>query len=144
MAILNYTTKIDPTKTIGEIQMILAKAGANNVSVDFDDGEPVAVTFLISLNQDFISYRLPNNADGVYRALCNEPKVTRAQRTMQQARKVAWRIVKDWVEAQLAVIEAGLVTLPEVFLPYAIAANGQTLFQVIEQHGIKALTAGES
>ena len=142
MAILNYTTKINATKTIGEIQAILAKAGAKSVSVDFDDGIPVALTFAIALEQDFINYRLPSNADGVYRALCREPKVTRAQKSMEQARRVAWRIVKDWVEAQLAVIEAGLATLPEVFLPYAIAPNGQTLFQIVEQHGVKALAPG--
>lgn len=142
MAILNYTTKIESTKTIGEIQGILAKAGAKSVSVDFDDdGQPVALTFAIALDQDFINYRLPSNADGVYEALCKAPKTSKAQRTMEQARRVAWRIIKDWVEAQLAIIEAKLATLPEVFLPYAIAPNGQTLFQIVEQHGVKALAA---
>ncbi|MEM6598504.1 MAG: hypothetical protein AAF635_10070 [Cyanobacteria bacterium P01_C01_bin.69] len=140
MPILNYTTKIPASKTVGEIQAILAKAGAKSVAIDFDNGEPIAVTFAITLKSEFINYRLPSNPDGVYNALCREPKVTRAQRTKEQARRVAWRIVKDWVEAQLAVIEAGLATLPEVFFQYAIAPNGQTLYQIAEQHGLKALT----
>ncbi|MBW4421556.1 MAG: hypothetical protein KME13_20415 [Myxacorys californica WJT36-NPBG1] len=69
MAILNYTTKIDPIKTVGEIQSVLAKHGAQNVSVDFVDSLPVAVTFLIKLNDEFISFRLPSNHDGVYKTL---------------------------------------------------------------------------
>lgn len=142
MAILNYTTKIDANKTVGEIQGILAKAGAKSVSVDFEDAQPIAITFAIALNGEFINYRLPSNAEGVYKALCRDSKVTRAQRTMAQARRVAWRIVKDWVEAQLAVIEAGLATLPEVFLPYAIAPSGQTFFQIVEERGVKALSGG--
>ncbi|MFN6559978.1 MAG: hypothetical protein RMY28_009240 [Nostoc sp. ChiSLP01] len=48
-------------------------------------------------------------------------------------------MLKDWVEAQMAVIEAGLATLPEVFLPYAILPSGQTVYDAINQNGLKAL-----
>lgn len=50
MAILNYTTQIDPIKTVGEIQAVLAKHGAQNVSVDFVDALPVAVTITTSFS----------------------------------------------------------------------------------------------
>lgn len=50
-----------------------------------------------------------------------------------QAIRTGWRIVKDWVEAQMALIEAGLASLPEVMLPYAITSNGETLYKRIEQ-----------
>lgn len=42
--------------------------------------------------------------------------------------RVAWRIVKDWVEAQMALIESGLAELPEVFLPYAVKPDGRTVY----------------
>jgi hypothetical protein len=44
---------------------------------------------------------------------------------------VAWRIVKDWVEVQLALIESGQATLPQLFLPHAVRADGRTLFEVV-------------
>src|SRR5438552_18436509 len=44
-----------------------------------------------------------------------------------QAVRVEWRIVKDWVEAQLALIETRMVTAQQVFLPYAIMRDGRTL-----------------
>jgi hypothetical protein len=140
MPILNYTTTIDSLKTIGEIQSILVKHGATNISIDFANQIPVALTFLIELNGEFINFRLPNNAQGVYNALCKEEKVPKRFKTLEQAQKVAWRILKDWIEAQMAIIEAGLATLPQVFLPYAVIGNGQSLYDSVSQHGLKFLT----
>lgn len=144
MAILNYTTKIDAVKTVGEIQEILAKHGAQSVSIDFVDRLPVAVTFLINLNNDLIAFRLPSNHIGVYKTLCKDNKIENRYKTQEQARRVAWRIVKDWVEAQMAVIEAGLATLPEVFLPYAVVnASGQTVYESVSQSGMRFLTSSQ-
>jgi len=47
-----------------------------------------------------------------------------------QAERVAWRIVKDWVEAQLAILESEMVHLDEIFLPYMVNNNGQTVFEI--------------
>jgi hypothetical protein len=140
MPILNYTTTIDPLKTIAEIQSILVQHGATNISIDFANQIPVALTFLIELNGEFINFRLPNNAQGVYNALCNETKIPKRFKTPEQAQKVAWRILKDWIEAQIAIIEAGLATLPQVFLPYAVTQNGQTLYELASVKGLKFLT----
>ena len=140
MPILNYTTKIAANKTVGEIQAILAKAGARNVSIDYDEtAEPAAVTFLVPVRDQLVSFRLPSRWSGVWAALKDDPAVPRALKTEAQARRVAWRIVKDWTEAQMAIIEAGLAELAEVFLPYAVNPNtGQTLFQEFEQNRLLA------
>jgi hypothetical protein len=143
MAILNYTTTIDPLKTIGEIQSILAKHGACSVSTEFSNGIPVGVNFAINLNGELLNFKLPSNAEGVYQALKKDKKVPNRYKTQEQARRVAWRITKDWVEAQMAIVEAGLALLPEVFLPYAVAPNGQTLFEAVQQKGLKLLTRGD-
>ena len=50
----------------------------------------------------------------------------------EQAERVAWRILKDWVESQMAIVEAGMVKAEEVFLPYMLMAGDVTLFQAIE------------
>ena len=42
------------------------------------------------------------------------------------------RAVRDWVRAQLALIEAGCVQIEEVFLPYMVGTNGQTLFEAFK------------
>ncbi len=143
MPILNYTTEIDVHKSIGEIQKSLAKAGAIAVSVDYDgQGEPMALMFLIRFQGEPVSFRLPSRWEGVLKRLNNDPKVPRSFKTEIQARRVAWRIVKDWVEAQMAIIEAGQAELVEVFLPYAVTNSGQSLYQVFNSSQ-KLLQAGE-
>jgi len=139
MAILNYTTKIDANKTIGEIQRILAKGKAKQISVDYDDDEnPSAIQFMIVYLEQPVYFRLPCNVDGVYRALCAS-KAPHSLRTTAQARRVAWRIIKDWTEAQLAIVEANQAEMTEVFLPYALDTSGQTFFQVFTESKQKQL-----
>ena len=140
--ILNYTTTIAAEKTLGEIHNMLVQAGARQVSVDYDAlRQPTAVSFVIVLPFGEASYWLPANRDAVLALLerqCNQGQVRRALVTPGQASRVGWRIIKDWLEAQLAIIEAGLVTLEQVMLPYAIVdqAEGRkwTFYDAWRQH----------
>ena len=52
--------------------------------------------------------------------------------TWQQAERVAWRILKDWVEAQMALLDIEMVRFEEIFLPY-IEVQGQTVFEKLEE-----------
>jgi hypothetical protein len=142
MPILNYTTKVDSSKTVSEIQSILGRKGATHVSVDYKDGKACAVTFGMTLENKPISFRLPCNIEGVSNALKREKKVA-AARDKLQCERIAWRIVKDWVEAQMALVEAGQAEVAEVFMPYAMyGPDGITLFQAIKRSQLQ-LGAGE-
>jgi len=133
MPILNYTTQIDSFKTIGEIQKILVEHGAQAIMVDYDAAKnPVALTFFMMINEKPINFRLPSNYHGIRKALERDRRVPSKLKTDAQAMRVAWRIIKDWTEAQMAIVEAGLAELAEVFLPYATTSSGLTLFQHIK------------
>lgn len=144
MPILNYTTQIESAKTVSEILALLARVGARSVSIDYnEDHEPQAVTFLAQVAGRWINFRLPSNPSGVYKAIQKDPKVPRSLKTEAQARRVAWRITKDWCEAQMAIIAAGQADLPEVFLPYAVnPRSGRTLYEEV-QGGTLLLGEGE-
>lgn len=129
MPILNYTTQIRALKTVGEIQQILAKGGAKQILIDFESGQPSSIKFQIDIQGQPIFYQLPCNTQGVYKSLCRSKAAARLK-TMEQARRVAWRIIKDWIEAQMAIVEAGQAELAEVFLPYAMVSGGQTVYHV--------------
>jgi hypothetical protein len=139
MAILNYTTQISATKTVGEIQQLLVSAGCQKVLVDYLDRQPTALTFMIQVQGQPVYFTLPANVEGVRKALVADVMVKRHYQTTDQARRVTWRIIKNWCEAQLALIEAGQAQLAEVFLPYAQTASGQTLFRALETGGFKLL-----
>ena len=133
MSILNYTTQIDAYKTISEIQKLLVTKGATSINVDYNEaGNPISLTFFIQINESPINFRLPSNWYGIKRALEKDRKIPNKFKTDEQAMKISWRITKNWVEAQMAIIEAELAELPEVFLPYAVTGSGATLFQYIK------------
>lgn len=143
MPILNYTTTIEAKKTALEVLGILAEAGARGVSIEYDENRiPAACSFQIEIEGRMVNFRLPSRWEGVYRRLQRDPKVERRYKTPDQARRVAWRIVKDWTEAQLAIIEAEAAELSEVFLPYMVyPRSGRTLFE--EFKGGFLLKSGE-
>nr|MBA3889820.1 hypothetical protein [Gemmatimonadaceae bacterium] len=142
MPILNYTTKISAGATVGEIQAKLAAHGANGVSIDYDSGMPEALAFRIQTPHGLVTFRMEANWRGVLAAMEADQNVPRAQVRPDQAQRVAWRILKDWVEAQLAIVEAGLATLTKVMLPYAVTATGQTVYQRLETEGPELLQLG--
>ena len=128
MPILNYTTKVDTYTTIGQIQGILVKHGAKRIAQDYDGERVVAVCFLINTPFGEQAVRLPANAENVLKVL-NKQKV---KADFAQAERVAWCIVKDWIEAQMAILESQMVTIDEVFLPYIMNADGQTIYQLFQ------------
>lgn len=125
MPIKNYTTGIDVFQSIGEIQGMLASHGATKVMVDYDGGLPVGITFAIATEYGTRGFSLPANVDGV-KAVFSQQRV-KAQ--PGQAERTAWRNIRDWIYAQIAIIEAGMVRMDEVFLPYLVDSQGKTLYQ---------------
>jgi hypothetical protein len=62
---------------------------------------------------------LPVSVPAVHKLLANQrAKNSRVDARPEQPERVAWRILKDWVEAQLALIEADMATMDQVMLTY--------------------------
>src|ERR1700747_906254 len=107
-SILNYTTTISAQRTVGEITELLANAKAEAILSEYKDGLVVAVSFRIRTEFGVLTFRLPANVDQVYVVLQRSKGIPSRLRTRDQATRVAWRIVKAWLEAQLALKRAGL------------------------------------
>ncbi len=127
MPLLNYTTQIEVEKSIGEIQKCLVAHGANAVLNEYENGYITAISFKMRFNEQDMGFRLPTDWRPVLKLLEANPKVPRNLRTQEQALRVAWRIVKDWVEAQMAIVETKMVKAEQVFLPYFVMKDGRTL-----------------
>jgi hypothetical protein len=129
--IANYTTAVPVKRSVAEIQDMLVGAGAGHVAVSYEGGQPVGLLFTLG----GLGYDLPARVSGVHRALQGQRGAKPAQRTEEHARRVAWRILRDWTRAQLSIIQAELVTAHEVFLPWLIthrndgSAGNRTLYQ---------------
>jgi hypothetical protein len=150
---LNYSTAIPVSRTIGECQEILANAGAAAVATLYENREPAGLSFRIATPRGLRDFTLPVNVGGVHRLLVKahaDGKLNRVSgrdpktfTTRKHAAAVAWRVVKDWIEAQVALIDAEMVTLDQVMLPYLQVSDDQTLYQAFAS-GRGELTGGAS
>lgn len=130
--VLNYTTTKAAEETIGEIQRILSRYGVQGVLTEYDGRQVSALSFRIDMNGQILSFKLPCNWRSV-RAVFDAQGITKGKikhkdRDLDnQAIRTAWRIILVWVEAQLNLVEINMVSLPQVFLPYAVMKDGRTL-----------------
>lgn len=149
MALLNYSTTIPASKTAAEIQRILAQNGTRQILTEFDDQQRIsAVLFRIDgPGGEALSFRLPVDTGATYKVLLkqyNNGEVPRRYADEEHARRVAWRIIKDWLQAQMALLETEMVKMEEIFLPYLIVGKDKkTLYQAMKENQF-LLPSGES
>lgn len=150
MALLNYTTKIDANRSVSEIVNMLAKARAQAITQRMDgSGHVIGIEFSVITKFGQMGFRLPADPRPVVETLNRQamagqiPK--RFKNDAAQARRVSWRIVRDWVQAQLAIIQIGMVNIEQVMLPYALdPSSGQTLFEMMTEQRFKQLALPEA
>lgn len=136
MAILNYTTTVESFKTVSEIEYILMKHKAKSIMKNYEGESITGLSFLIDTGIQQIPVRLPVKVDECLKVLKKEKKDNPRKQikdTRDQAERVAWRILKDWVEAQMALLDIEMVRFEEIFLPYIETENGQTVYERLEE-----------
>lgn len=136
MAILNYTTTIDAFKTAAEIEHILIKHKAKSIMKNYEGETITGLSFLIDTGTQQIPVRLPVKIDECLLVLKKQKKENPKKQikdTREQAERVAWRILKDWIEAQMALLDIEMVRFEEIFLPYIETNTGQTVYERLEE-----------
>ena len=136
MAILNYTTQIDVYKTVAEIERILSEHGVMSIMKQYEDGQVVSLSFLIDDGEKKIPVRMPIRVDECLKVMQKQKKEhpkMQIKATKEQASKVAWRIMKDWIEVQMALLEINMVRFEEIFLPCIETTDGKTIYEKLEE-----------
>jgi hypothetical protein len=154
-----YTTTIKARRTAGECVDLLADAGAARVAIEMTDRKPTGLSFRLDMAGQWQDFVMPVDVDAMQAVLVKACKPggalakmggTRGARPVELARwqtrehaaDVAWRVVLNWLEAQLALIDADMAKLDQVMLPY-LAVDGGTLYEVIRDKHL-ALPRGAS
>lgn len=135
------TTEISAEKTVHEIQACLGKYGADGVQLEYKDGEVHAVSFGIRLRtgEKPLFFALPARWEPIMTIMrarySHTPSNAQGDRMKAQAKRVAWRQILRWVQAQMAMVETNMVRIEEVFMPYLVVhPSGQTLFQKLQEN----------
>lgn len=130
--LLNYTTTIPVQKTIHEMQGMLVAAGALEISLRYVDGKAVGLTFTAPTQYGPQQFILPVDVDVVRAVLLKgKPRAAKADSkpySYEQAERVAWRVARSWLEAQLAMIQIGLAKIDQIMLPYMNVGGKQTVY----------------
>lgn len=148
MVLKNYTTSVPVEKTIAEIEMLLAYHGATDIWKQYDGtGNVTGINFIIHKGGTEIPFRLPAKVESARNILISEREKgninisKKKAADINQARRVCWRIIKDWVASQISLIELDMAKIEEIFLPYALVGKNETLFEKMEKNSFVALLA---
>lgn len=150
MALKNYTSTVPASRSISYIEAKLVKHGARHILKTYEvDGRINALCFSVVFDGKEIPFKLPARVaqcEQILRAdLSPRCKPETRKKVPEQAERTAWKILADWVDAQMAMIELAQVELLEVFLPYVFdGSKNQTYFEVLKDNKFKALPAAIS
>lgn len=142
------TTEITAERSAGEISSELIKGGATQIATDFTEGKITGLRWTMRAGGRDLLFSMPARVQPVYDLLLSRRSdkgrwisVEDAAKLRSKADRVAWRQLLRWVQAQLAMIDTGMVEASEVFLPYLDDGTGQTLFLRFKESEFKLLAA---
>lgn len=159
MFLKNYTSDVASNITIHRIEQVLLKAGVNAIAKEYGPtGNIAAVTFRLPVggNRPALSIRMPADVEAAQNALWldyagddklsadgnsvywNSRKKKTRKDFLEQGERTAWKLVQDWIEVQVSMIQLQQADPVQVFLPY-IWDGRSTFFQRLKDSGFKAL-----
>lgn len=148
--VLNYTTSVKAEKTVQEIQTLLVKHGVERLMIEYADGRPSGISFVAKTEWGEQGFRLPVNVDAMHALLKAEKRAGRLPsisvpqaNDRAHAERVAWRVVAEWLKAQMTLIASRMVSLDQVMLPYLVQGDGRMLYVTYREKAMKELTQGE-
>ena len=130
MPILNYTTSVPAMRTIGQIQGKLAEHGAQAVMMNYEQGRVASLAFQVDGPAGLLSIKLPVDLKSTLKVM-ERDGLQRRYLTEDHAYRVSWRIIKDWLEAQMALLDTEMVKMEQIFLPYVMTKDGKTVYEIM-------------
>lgn len=151
-SIKNYTSSVPAMQSMSRIEEMLVSAGAHDVRKTYNDGACTAFIFILTVPGMAMPlyFKLPAKVDSCFEALwrhylttVKKPSESMKTQLKAQALRTAWKIMHDWVELQLSLIELEQLETMEAFLPYLYNdGTGETFYEHAKGTGFKQLTNG--
>ena len=128
----NYTSQIPVLRSVQGIEAKLIYHGANNILKEYGkDRQLSGICFDLSINGKTILFKLParvQNCNNILYAQIRRPNSGTEKKVKEQAERTAWKILSDWVDIQMSMIELQQTEIMEVFLPYVYDPSSKTTF----------------
>lgn len=125
--IASLETSVAVSRSVDQIRQLVERFGAAEFGIQYDpaSGRPVAVSFKVrdphvsGEPPAFLPVALRAPAETVYKLLLEKkswPTADQRARMQDQAERVAWRNLHDFVRASLIGVQTGIMTLGEAFM----------------------------
>lgn len=140
--IKNFSTEVPVNRTIAEIEKMLAKYGATHILKEYNsEGEPIMLIFSIMTDHGKMGVKLPLYPEkilSVFKKQVSNNLLPRkywdGEWAIKQAHRVGWRVIKDWLDAQITLLNIEMVKIEEIFLPYIYNEKlGMTVYEMLDQ-----------
>ena len=158
MFLKNYTSNVPVSESIARIERVLISCGVSAIAKEYGPtGQVCAVSFEIEFEKGkTMKVRLPADRESALAALwkdycgidgedpckkgyANSSHKKKSKKEFdQQAERTAWKLMVDWVEVQMSLIQMKQAETLQVFLPY-LSVNGETFYSKIKSTGYRAL-----
>jgi hypothetical protein len=165
MFLKNYTSNVPVSDTIYRIEQVLLRCGVTAIAKEYSpvvSGKITALVFTVDFGDGAgrVNIRLPADekaaVDALFKDYAGNDSISANGQTVnssykkksrrdfiQQGERTAWKIMQDWVEVQMSMIQMKQAELREVFLAY-VWDGRRTYFQALKEHGFKGLLENNS
>lgn len=141
-------TDVPVSRSVMEIERMLAAFGARRIFKDYDGaGQPIGLAFIISTEHGDMPVKMPAEVQSVRQVLREHVRDKLLTRRFNedpwakdQAARIAWRVLHDWLYAQLTIVKVQMTKPEQIFLPYIYSEKlGKTVFQVFEEQKFRGM-----
>ena len=113
MALKNYTSQVSASRSISWIEDKLARHGARQILKEYTaDGRVASIAFIMHIEGAELPFHLPARiaaCEKVLKGKVRRPRPSTYKHITEQSERTAWKIMADWVDAQMAMVELAQV-----------------------------------
>lgn len=143
MNLKNYTTRAPATESINKIKRLLIDFGASGIMEEYGASKNISgIAFILDINGYKLPFRLPAKVKETFTWLRKKysSKSRNDQELLEQAERVCWKQMYEWVFIQLSLVELDQAEPLEVFFPYLFDKNkNETYYDKVVQNGLQKL-----
>lgn len=135
MNIKNYTTEVAAAKSIENIDRLLVGFGARNIMREYNDQQKcISISFIMEMNGMKMPFKLPPKVKNCYVWLKKKKPTLKDSSLLEQAERIAWKQMYEWVFLQLSMIELDQFEKLEAFFPYLYdVESNNTYYEKLKQ-----------
>jgi hypothetical protein len=137
-----YASATTGEKAQAEIKKILRRLGCQDIGFMEEDDTHALVLVFKHRGRPF-QYRAPAKGwaalylrENPWTHRHRKSQVEHEQAALRQGYVAAHSVVRDWVKAQITVIECGFAKFETMFMPYMLTSDGRTVNERVEELGL--------